>query len=127
MSKHRSGRDQKVHRANAIVAPEPAQPDTSSTTSQPTPNASMSVPVSSSSNDKPPIQKQIKKLKNKIYNTQVKVAVTENTANVLLLHTKELKDLHDQEVHASEKLKTELSSSEAQKDKASTLIGSQRP
>ena len=111
-----------MYRANAIVAPGPAQPDTSSTTSQPAPNASTSVPVSSSSNDKPPIQKQIKKLKNKIYNTQVKVAVTENTVNVLRLHTKELKDLHDQEVHASDKLKTELSSSEDQKIKASTLL-----
>ena len=30
--------------------------------------------------------------------------------------------MHDQEVHACEKLKTELSSSEAQKDKASTLL-----
>ena len=115
-------RDRKVHRANAIVAPGPAQRDRYSTTSQPAPNASTSVPVSSSSNDKPPIQKQIKKLKNKVYNTQAKVAMKEKTVKVLLSHTKELKDMHDQEVHASEKLKTELSSSKAQKDKASTLL-----
>jgi len=122
ISKHRSGRDQKLHRENAIVAPGPAQRDRSATTSQPAPNASTSVPVSSSSNDKPPIQKQIKKLKNKVYNTQAKVAMKEKTVKVLLSHTKELKDMHDQEVHASEKLKTELSSSETQKDKASALL-----
>ena len=46
----------------------------------------------------------------------------EETVKVLLFRTKELDDLHDQEVHASEKLKAELSSSEAQKEKASTLL-----
>ena len=122
ISKHRSGRDRKLHRENAIVAPGPAQRDRSSPTSQPAPNTSTSVPVSSSSNDKPPIQKQIKKLKNKVYHTQAKVAMKEKTVEVLLSHTKEVNDLHDQEVHASEKLKAELSSSEAQKDKALTLL-----
>ena len=46
----------------------------------------------------------------------------EETVKVLLCRTKELEDLHDQEVHASEKLKAELSSSEAQKEKASALL-----
>ena len=122
ISKHRSGRDRKLHRENAIVAPGPAQRDRSATTSQPAPNASTSVPVSSSSNGKPPIQKQIKQLKNKVYNTQAKVVMKEETVKVLLCRTKELEDLHDQEVHASEKLKAELSSSEAQKEKASALL-----
>ena len=57
------------------------------------------------SNTKHSIPNKIRMLKNKVYCTQSKVTTKEKTVQVLLDKTKELKDLHEEEVYACTKLK----------------------